>query len=204
VHRAHRSRNLAAFLALALVALVALGCPDDPLGQAKALEDRGETEASAAAYLAAAKADPALIAAWDGAIHGYCRVLSDVGRCLSVLDYELELLGPVPRHADALAEALEARGRARLAKGMVDAAQSDFERAEQVAPERGSVQAALARVALARGDQALAAQRLDDARKLDPGLPELEELWPLTQTASSAPDAPAIVPSEPAAPAFGR
>ena len=197
--------RIGALAALAVGAAGSIGCPDDPLAEARRLEAEGAQAAAGAAYLAAAKADPALLAAWDGAIRIFCREQSDVGRCLGVLDYELELLGRVDRHAEALAEALETRARARLETGLVDAARSDLERAEQVAPERASVQAALARVALARGDKSEARARLERARRLDPALEELESLWDLTRTSTPASGtSPGADPSEPHLPAFGR
>lgn len=197
-----RTARVAPLLA---AAAACFACPNDPLDDAKRLESEGALPAAGEAYLEAAKADPALLAAWDGAIRIFCRARSDVGRCLGVLDYELELLGRVDRHAEALADALEARARARLETGLVDAARSDLLRAEQVAPDRASVQAALARVALARGDKAAARQRLERARRIAPNLEELEELWGLTATSTpSSPASPGAGPSGPHPPAFGR
>jgi tetratricopeptide (TPR) repeat protein len=198
-----RRSGIGALAALAVGAMGAFGCPDDPLDEARQLEAEGALPAAGEAYLAAAKADPALLAAWDGAVRIHCRQRGDVGRCLGVLDYELELLGRVERHAAALAEALEMRARARLETGLVDPARSDLERAEQVAPERASVQAALARVALARGDKAEARTRLERARRLDPTLAELESLWDLTRTSTPG-SPPGADPSESGLPAFGR
>lgn len=184
-----------------------LGCPSDPLDLPRRLEAEGAWDEAGDAYLAAAKADPAHLAAWEGAVRIFCREQRNVGRCLAVLDYELDLLGRVDAHADALAEALEDRGRARLERGLVEAARSDLERAQAVAPHRASVHAALARVHLARGRLTEAKARLRRARELRPDLPELESLWPLVQvksTSTTAPVEPTRDPRGPRLPAFGR
>jgi tetratricopeptide (TPR) repeat protein len=171
-----------------LVAVTLLGCPSDPLLKARRLQDDGQLVAAAHAYLAVARRDPALLAAWDGAVDIQCRTRVDVAACLSVLDLELELLGTLQRHHDALASSLEARARARLLRGLVDAAQADLERAMAAAPDVGSIRAALARVALARGDRALARRRLREARDRDPRLPELEELFSTVHDEGAASD----------------
>lgn len=191
--------------ALGALLVLTCGCPSDPLQAARQHERAGDLDLAGEAYLQAAKADPALLAGWDGAVRIFCRQQSDVGRCLAVLDFELELLGRVERHADALAEALEQRARARLETGLVDAARSDLLRAEKVAPTRSTVHTALARVALASGQPVQARQRLERARELEPSLAELEELWDLTRTSTpSASAPPAPDPSAPDLPAFGR
>jgi len=199
-----RRRNVAC--ALGALGTIALACPTDPLAHPEELEARGRTVEAGEAYLEVAQRDPALLAAWDGAIRNFCRIRHDVGRCLAALDDELDLLGRVDRHAAALAEALESRARARLEKGLVDAARSDLERAEQVTPERASLQTAQARVHLAVGEHEEAQARLRKARDLDPSLPEIETLWALahvTETATATPDR-GSGPSEPDLPAFGR
>lgn len=175
-----------------MASVVLAGCPDDPLAEPRALEQRGATEAAGEAYLEAAKADPALLAAWDGAIRIFCQERADVGRCLAALDFELDLLGEVDRHADALAEALESRARARLEQGLVEPARSDLERAEKVAPQRASLHAAFARIHLALGERSQARARLRRARSLDPNLAELETLWALAHPPESASDVPAV------------
>lgn len=160
-------------------------CPQDPLADARASEDRGDHRAAAEAYLEAAKRDPALLAAWDGAVRIWCREHVDVARCLGVLDYELELLGPVPRHADALSESLEARARARMEKGLIDPALDDLLRAERAAPERASVRITRAEAYLMRGQTERARAELETAAKLDPRAPGLGRVQSILREAAS-------------------
>ncbi|MCB9645657.1 MAG: hypothetical protein H6730_03530 [Deltaproteobacteria bacterium] len=182
-------RRLALPLAFAAVAL--LGCPDRPLDEAKALAARGEHAEAGARFLAAAKADPANLAAWDGAVESYCRAAADVGRCMEVLDLELEVLGNLQRHRDALSEALERRARARLSQGMVDAALEDVARAEKAAPERAAVQVVRARALIMRGERAAAVEALERARKLDPEDREVDQVLELVPSVpEDDPDAP--------------
>lgn len=161
-------------LSLSLAALFA--CPGAPIDEARRLETAGERAAAAERYQAVARADPANLAAWDAAVRLWCRELARIDRCVGLLELELELLGDLARHREALGEALEARGRRRLEAGLVDAAIGDLERAEKAAPRRASVHAAFARVAITRGDREAALQALDRARRLDPKLDELETL----------------------------
>src|SRR5688572_18422737 len=102
----------------AWIALLLSACPSSPLAEAEALEQRGELEAAAQQYLRIAKADPANLAAWDRAIEIQCRRRIDVGACIGILDLELDLIGSLQRHHDALGEVLERRARARLDQGM--------------------------------------------------------------------------------------
>ncbi|MEM1026279.1 MAG: tetratricopeptide repeat protein [Myxococcota bacterium] len=160
-----------------LVCGLGAGCPTDPLQEAREFEKRGEFAQAAQMFLEAARSDPALLGAWDGAVRIHCEVRVDVASCLEVLDLELEVLGSVQRHADALAESLERRARARLEQGLLDSAASDLQRAEAAGPERGSVHAVWARLHLARGDPSKARRSLDAARARTPDLPELEGLY---------------------------
>lgn len=161
-----------------------VGCPDDPLAKPRGLEARGEFAQAAQAYVDVARADPANLAAWDGAVRVACEVRLDVAACLKVLDFELEVLGSVQRHADALATSLERRARARLEQGMVEAAAADLRRAEAAAPERGVVHATWARLHLARGDVEAARRALEEARHRTPDLPELKGLYQLLESAA--------------------
>jgi tetratricopeptide (TPR) repeat protein len=171
--------------ALVTVACAAgIGCPDDPLAEPHRLEREGEFAQAAQAYLNAARADPANLAAWDGAVRVACEVRLDVAACLEVLDLELEVLGSVQRHADALAYSLERRARARLEQGLVEAAAADLKRAEAAAPERGVIHATWARLHLAQGDVEAARRALDEARKRSPDLPELKALYQLLESAA--------------------
>ncbi len=158
-------------LSLSLVALLA--CPGSPIDEARRLEAAGEREGAAERYQAVARADPANLAAWDAAVRLWCRELARIDRCVGL---ELELLGDLASHREALGEALEARGRRRLEAGLVDAALGDLERAEKAAPRRASVHAAFARLWIARGDREAALRARDRARRLDPTLEELEAL----------------------------
>ena len=166
-------------LAVACVGIgVLVGCPADPLEEARRLEEL-DPAASSAAYLQAARADPANLAAWDAAVRLRCEERVDVARCLDVLDLELELLGTVQRHHDALSRALEKRARLRMKRGLLEAARSDLERAKEAGPERASVRAALAKLALMLGETSAARAALEEARMRQPDHPELEELYRL-------------------------
>lgn len=152
------------------------GCPDDPLAEARKLERDRQLAEAAAAYLEVARADPAHLAAWDAAARIHCRERRSISDCLQLLDLELELLGQVERHGALLAEALEARGRARLKQGMVHAALEDLTRSQEVAPDRASIFLAQARAYLMQGRQVEAEERIRQARRREPGHPELDEL----------------------------
>lgn len=172
-----RSGRSASALGLAIGALSTLiGCPQDPLAEARALEQRGESIAAAEAFRLAAKRDSANLAAWDGAVRLYCEELARVGECLSTLDLELDLIGNVARHTAAYASALEQRARARLESGMAAEAEADIERALRVTPDRASLFVVRARARLARGQREEAEKDLSRARQLDPNQAEANEV----------------------------
>jgi tetratricopeptide (TPR) repeat protein len=174
--------------------LALVGCPDRPLEVAKSLAAQGQHAEAGARFLEVAKADPADLAAWDGAVEAFCHRLHDVGRCMETLDLELELLGNLQRHRDALSEALERRARDRIAQGMVDAGLADLDRAEKAAPERAAVQVVRARALIMRGERAAALAALERARKLDPEDPEVDEVLRLV---------PSLPADDPGAPTEG-
>ncbi|MBK6684037.1 MAG: tetratricopeptide repeat protein [Deltaproteobacteria bacterium] len=151
-------------------------CPDRPLEEGQRLEAAGRFDEAGEVYLTTAKDDPANLAAWDAAVDLWCRRQINVGQCMIVLDVELQLLGTLDRHQDALAEVLELRARARLEQGMTDAAWSDLVRAEKAAPKKASVLVAMARVKVALGQSAEAEALLDRAKRLDPKQAEADEL----------------------------
>lgn len=165
------SRTRPAALALALV--LAGGCTQTPIEAADALARDGKKVEALAAFKAIAKKDPAHLAAWDRAVALACRELVDVGECLGVLDLELELLGKLDRHHDALGEVLERRARARVDQGLLDAALDDLARAERAAPERAGVFVVRALALVARGERAAARASLERAAVLDPQAPGL-------------------------------
>lgn len=152
------------------------GCTENDVEKARALERDGKIEEAGELYLDAAKKDPANLAAWDGAVELYCRKHVHVGKCMGVLDLELDRLGNLERHHDALSEVLELRARARIEQGIVDAAVADLDRAEKAAPKRSTVFSARARayVHLGRMDDARA--QLERARELDPHNEEINEV----------------------------
>lgn len=154
-----------------------LGCPDDTLDRARALEREGRIREAGELYQHIAKKDPANLAAWDGAVELWCRAHVDVGACMGVLDLELDLLGNVERHRDALSEVLELRGRARAESGMAQAALTDLLRAEKAGPNRASVFAAKARVLMMLGQTDAAHDALDVAKRLDPNNAEADALY---------------------------
>jgi tetratricopeptide (TPR) repeat protein len=167
-------RIVAPLTAAALTGLAA--CPARPLASAREARAEGRLEAAGDAYLAAARRDPALLGAWDGAVDVWCRERVHIARCLGVLDLELELLGTVARHRDALSVALESRARARIEAGLAEAALADLERAAKAAPERGRVHVAKARALIMLGRREAALEALATARRLEPGLPEADEV----------------------------
>ncbi len=175
-----------ALCAVGLAGLLAtLGCPDRRLADARALVEAGRYEEAGDAFVRLAKTDPANLGAWDGAVQLWCRDQVNVGRCMTVLDLELQLLGSLQRHRDALSEVLERRGRARLEKGLVEAALKDFDRAVSAAPERPSVHTARARVFMMRGETNAMLEALDRAKKLAPKHVEADELYQLVPTDAS-------------------
>lgn len=168
--------------ALILTVLATGACAERTTGEAAALHQAGKVREAAVAYRAAAKADPANLAAWDGAIELFCRELADVGECLSTLDLELDLIGKLDRHRDVLGEVLERRARARLDQGLVEAALSDVERGLRAAPDRPGLHVARARAYLATGDLQRATDAVTIARKVAPADGEVlrlvDELFP--------------------------
>ena len=173
---------------LLILSFALTGCPDRQLDDARALIEAGRYEEAGEAFVALAKADPANLGAWDGAVRLWCRDQVNVGRCISVLDLELQLLGTLQRHRDALAEVLERRARARLEQGLVEPALDDLERAIKAAPERPSVHVAQARAYMMKGEADAMLKALDLAKKLDPRQVEADELYQLVPTASVADD----------------
>ena len=163
--------------ALLIYAVLLTGCPDRRLQDARALVEEGRFKEAGAAFVALAKADPANLAAWDGAVQLWCRDQINVGECVGVLDLELKLLGSLQRHRDALSEVLERRARARLQQGMIESALADLKRAAEAAPERPSVYAAQARAHMMRGARTEMLNALDHAKKLDPKNAEADELY---------------------------
>lgn len=159
--------------ALAVGAWLLASCAQTPIEAAEALAQRGQKAEALAAFKAIAKQDPAHLAAWDRAVALACRELVDVGECLGVLDLELELLGKLDRHHDALGEVLERRARARVEQGLLDAALDDLARAERAAPERAGIFVVRALALVARGDRAAAKVALEHAVALDPQAPGL-------------------------------
>lgn len=160
-----------------LLAALLLGCPTDPLAEAKALEAAGELKAAARAYVRVAKADPANLAAWDRAIDIQCRRRIDVGACMGILDLELDRLGSLKRHHDALSEVLERRARARLEQGLAKAALEDLVRAKKAAPGRASVLVVEAKALATLGRADEAHRTLLKARSLDPSNEEASALF---------------------------
>ncbi len=167
-------RRLASVWPLVLAGL--LGCPDSPLEQAQAAEKAQKFQEAGEHYIAAAKAHPANLATWDGAVEIFCKKEVRVGRCLEVLDMELKLLGNLDRHVHVASGALDRRARARLDQGMVQAASSDIERAERLGPPPAPVLVTKARILLAKGDRSEAVELLVRAKKLDSQNREAETL----------------------------
>lgn len=168
-------QNVRFAVPLSLVFLV--GCPDANMDKAKDLASQGQHEVAGDLFFALAKRDPANLGAWDGAIEAFCRKEVRIGRCLDVLDYELEVLGNLERHKDALGEALEARALARLEQGLVDAALADLDRAERAAPGRVATLVVRAKCLVKKGDVKAATEALYRAKKIDPQDPTLAEAF---------------------------
>ena len=173
-------------IACGAVAVALLGCPDNRLSNARQLVNEGRYQEAGDAFVALAKADPANLGAWDGAVELWCKKQVNVGQCMGVLDLELKLLGSLQRHRDALSEVLERRARARLAQGLIPSALADLERAEKAAPERAVIHAVRARAHMMRGDRTAMLASLNRAKKLDPKLAEADELYSLVPTSSQA------------------
>lgn len=152
-----------------LLLLLLYACPAHPFADAEALERAGDLEGAAQHYVRLAKADPANLAAWDRAIELQCKKRIDVGACIGILDLELDLIGSLARHHDALGEVLERRARARLEQGMAEAALGDLDRAERAAPLRSSIQVVKAKAYASLGKAREARQALEAARRLEPG-----------------------------------
>lgn len=153
--------------------------------EARALVEAGEYRRAGDAFLALAKADPANLGAWDGAVQLWCKDQINVGECMKVLDLELRLLGNLQRHRDALSEVLERRARARLEQGLVAAALEDLARAEKAAPERASVHAVRARAYMMQGESERMLDALRRAKRLDPKLAEADALYRLVPSGQS-------------------
>lgn len=165
-------------LFLVLVAALGIsGCPDRSMTEARDLEASGKLAEAGRAYVTIAKLDPANLAAWDAAIRIWCTRLVHVGECMGVLDLELDRLGNLHRHKDALAEALEHRARARLEQGLAKAALADLERAEKASPERSAIFAVRAKALMMLGEPEEAITSLKRARRLDPSEREAEDLF---------------------------
>lgn len=144
---------------------------------AKALSAAGKHQEAGELFFAIAKSDPANIGAWDGAIASFCQREARVGRCMDVLDLELQVLGNLERHKDALGQALEIRARARLEQGLTDAALSDLERSARAAPGRAVTLILRARAHLMKGEHEAALQTLYKAKKIDPNNNEADEVF---------------------------
>ncbi|MEO1227297.1 MAG: hypothetical protein AAFZ18_00220 [Myxococcota bacterium] len=144
------------------------GCPQNPIEGARRALERGDLDEAGETFLRVARADPAHLAAWDGAVEVWCRRKVAVARCLEVLDLELDFLGSIARHHDALAASLESRARARLESGLAKSALEDLERAEAAAPERASIHVVRARALGMLGQSEAARAALDRALTLDP------------------------------------
>ena len=155
-------------LGILLAATAISACPHRALDDVRALAAAGQKKEAAALALATAKADPANLAAWDAAVDLWCNQLVVVGECLNVLDLELDLLGNVQRHKDALSDVLVRRARARLADGLPKAALMDLDRAAKAGPKRAGVHIARAEVYASLGERSRAVQALERARKIDP------------------------------------
>ncbi len=168
--------------------LILMGCTSNTVDVARRHERLGDIHRAATLYLAAAKRDPANLAAWDGAVRTRCTLGTDVGRCLGVLDLELDLLGNVVRHRDALANVLEARARARLTQGLVKSALEDLARAARAAPNRATLYTARAKAHTMLGHNAEALEALLLARKLDPHNQEANLLFREIPTQAPARD----------------
>lgn len=175
--------------AAALLPLILCACPDTAMSDAAKLEAAGRTKEAAELYVRIAKHDPANLAAWDKAVELWCNKLVHVGECMSVLDLELDLLGKITRHANALSEVLELRARARLEQGLVEPALNDLDRAERANPRRASVHVARAKALVMLGRRGEAEAAIRAARKLDPNDEEANAMiaeLPATDTSTES------------------
>ena len=159
-----------------LMSIQLVGCPEKPLDEARRQEAAGNLGKAAEYYLAAAKADPANLSAWDGAVKIWCKDLARIDKCLEVLDLELRKLGKLTRHHDYLSVALENRAKQRMQQGLVKSALMDLQRAAKAGPLRASVYVEQARAYSALGIRHLAEQALKKARKLDPNNRDADEV----------------------------
>ncbi len=159
-----------------LLSLLLCACPSHSINKAKELEQLGQLKEAADRYWAIVKDDPANLGAWDGAVRIWCRLDINVGRCMETLELELDILGNLQRHQDALSEVLELRARARMDQGMANAALSDLVRSEKAAPERASVLIAKARALVMLGRRKDAALYGRRATELEPKNVELDEV----------------------------
>ncbi|MBX2812685.1 MAG: tetratricopeptide repeat protein [Myxococcales bacterium] len=163
-----------ALLVIVSLCLPAFGCPENPLREAYQAQSHGQLNEAGDTFLRVARSDPANLAAWDGAIAIFCQQRVHVARCLEVLDLELELLGTVHRHRDALSLALEGRASARMDRGLAQAAIEDLARAETVTPNRANIAVLQARAWTMLGQREEALIALERAFSLDSKHPELD------------------------------
>ncbi len=170
-------------LGILLIAGAIAGCPDRPLDEVRRLRAAGKSKEAATLAVRLVKLDPANLPAWDAAVEIWCTELVHVGECLNVLDLELEKLGNVQRHKDALAEVLERRARSRLESGMAQSALMDLDRAHKASPKRATTFVIRARAYATMGDRGRAVAALDTARKLNPSHPELADVAKLVPEA---------------------
>lgn len=169
-------RSFALPLSALLFSAFVAACPTREIDRARELAARGAHKEAGELYVDIARADPANLAAWDGAVDAWCRRSVHVGECMNVLDLELKLLGNLERHKEALSEVLELRARSRIEQGLIDAALDDLSRAERASASRSSVFAARARAYAHVGDRDRALVAIERARELDPRNEELAEL----------------------------
>ncbi|MBI2376633.1 MAG: hypothetical protein HYV07_21735 [Deltaproteobacteria bacterium] len=158
------------------LALCLCACPDRGIDAAKDLEQAGKLDEAAEAYRELAKNEPNNLAAWDRAVDLTCVKLVKIDACAQLLDVELELLGSIARHRDALSTSLESRARARMEQGLPDAALLDLDRAQKASPWRASVHAARAKVHAMLGHRASAEADIKKAKEIDPTLAEGDAL----------------------------
>lgn len=153
-----------------------IACPDRGLDRAEQALAAGRFDEAGEAYLNLARRDPAMLAAWDGAIQVWCVKQVRIGRCLEVLDLEIQKLGVVARHQKVLTRALASRAEARLRQGLFEAAASDLDRAENAGPPDAWVLRLRAEIWMAKGDPVKARAALKDAAELEPDHPDLRRL----------------------------
>lgn len=156
--------------------LLLVACPENPLKNAYQARDIGQLDKAGYLFLNAARRDPANLAAWDGAVSIFCEKKVHVGRCLEVLDLELDLLGSIERHQDALSISLESRAQARLESGLPRAALDDLNRATEVAPDRAEVALLQAKALIMLGKREAALDAIERAFALKPTLKDINQV----------------------------